>query len=167
VPEEPNTNPIVALASKIRARRDLAGAVDSALPASALPHNADTAQALNAFGESLQIGSKRLNAILGKSGVTFIRLEKPMRIRLRFREKRVSLDTDETRQLVIVKGLDLDGEYQFDTNAAMPSLINLSKLSTEAGYGEALTPSSLLQLIAEDAELPRPPHLDASGPLPL
>ncbi len=62
-------------------------------------------------------------------------------------------------------GLGLDGEYQFDPGAAVPALINLSKLSTEAGYGEPLTPSRLLKTIAADAELPRPAHLDALGPI--
>lgn len=161
------SNPIIELATKIRARRDLASAVDSAVPANAPPQGADVSQALTAFGESLRIGSKRLNSILGKNGVTYIRLERPLRIRLRFRDKRVSLDADESRQLVIVKGLNLEGEHQFDTNASVPALINLSKLSTDPGYGEALTASSLLKLISEDAELPRPAHLDASGPLQL
>jgi hypothetical protein len=66
---------------------------------------------------------------------------------------------------VIVAGCGLDGEYQFDAAANVPALINLSLLSTEEGYGEHLTGSSLLKKIAEDAELPRPPHLDGSGPL--
>ena len=113
----------------------------------------------------MRIGAKRLNAILGKDGVTYIRLEKPLRIRLRFRDKRVNLEVDAARDLIIVKGLNLDGEYQVDTNASVPALINLSKLSTDPGYGEALTASSLLKVISQDAELPRPPHLDASGPL--
>ena len=60
---------------------------------------------------------------------------------------------------------DLEGEWQFDPSAAVPSLINLSKISTEAGYGEALTPSSLLKLIADDAELEPPAHLQGPGPL--
>jgi len=47
----------------------------------------------------------------------------------------------------------------------VPALINLSKLSTEAGYGVPLTPSALLKVIAQDAELPRPAHLDEPGPL--
>jgi len=42
----------------------------------------------------------------------------------------------------------------------VPSLINLSKLSTEPGYGDAVTGTSLLKAIAADAELPRPAHLD-------
>jgi hypothetical protein len=155
----------VELASKLRARRDLASAVDSAVPANAPPQGADAQQTLSAFGEALHIGAKRLNVILRKDGVTYIRLEKPLRIRLRFREKRVNLAVDEARQLIIVKGLNLEGEYQVDTNASVPALINLSKLSTDSGYGEALTASSLLKLISQDAALPRPPHLDVSGPL--
>jgi hypothetical protein len=79
----------------------------------------------------------------------------------------VSLDLDDVHQLVRIAGAALDGEYQFDPGAATPALINISKISTEAGYGEALTASSLLKLIASDAELPRPSHLDGSGPLQL
>jgi hypothetical protein len=165
VPEP--SNPIVELATKRRARRDLASAIDGALPADAPSLGADAAQTLRAFGEALRIGAKRLNAILGIDGVTYIRFDKPLRIRLRFREKRVTLEVDQARQLIIVKGLNLEGEYQVDTNASVPALINLSKLSTDPGYGEALTASSLLKVISEDAALPRPPHLDASGPLQL
>jgi hypothetical protein len=157
----------VELAIKLRTRRDIENAVDNAMPANAPPQGADAQQTLIAFGEALRIGAKRLNAILHKDGVTYIRLEKPLRIRLRFREKRVNLEVDEARQLIIVKGLNLEGEYQVDTNASVPALINLSKLSTAPGYGEALTASSLLKTISEDAALPRPAHLDASGPLQL
>jgi hypothetical protein len=49
----------------------------------------------------------------------------------------------------------------------VPSLINLSKLSTEAGYGEGLTGNAFLKVLAQDAELPRPAHLDGAGPLQL
>ena len=94
-----------------------------------------------------------------------MRLEKPLRLRLRFGTKRISLDLDRERQLVIVAGEGLDGEYQFDTSADVPALINLSLLSTEEGYGEPLTGSALLKTIAADAELPRPAHLDAPGPM--
>jgi hypothetical protein len=66
-----------------------------------------------------------------------------------------------------VRGLDFDGEYQFDPSAPTPALINLSILSTEAGYGSALTPTSVLKKIAEDTKLPRPAHLDAVGPIVL
>lgn len=157
-------NPIVAAAMRIRARREIERAVDQT-PAGAVPFE-DAEQAFNAFGAQLQAGTKRLNSILGeRTGVKFVRMEKPARLRLRFADKRVSLDLDEVHQLVRITGLGLDGEWQFDPTAVVPSLINLSKISTEAGYGEALTPSSLLKLIAQDAELPRPPHLDRSGPL--
>jgi predicted amidohydrolase len=61
--------------------------------------------------------------------------------------------------------LELDGEYQFDAGSEVPALINLSKLSTEAGYGVALTPTTLLKTIAQDAQLPRPAHLDEPGPM--
>ncbi len=43
--------------------------------------------------------------------------------------------------------------------------MNLSKISTEEGYGERITASSLLKAIAQDAELPRPSHLNSPGPL--
>jgi hypothetical protein len=156
-------NPIVEAAMRIRARREIEHAVEGGEQ----PVSFEDAQsAFAAFGRNLQVGAKRLNSILGeRTGVKFVRLEKPPRLRLRFGEKRVSLDLDEVHQLVRVAGLDLDGEWQFDPAAQVPSLINLSKISTEAGYGEALTPSSLLKTIAQDAELPRPPHLSGPGPL--
>jgi hypothetical protein len=119
----------------------------------------------SALGVALQDGIRRLNAIIGKRGALFVRLERPLRLRVRLGEKRIGLDLDEARQLVVVNGEGLDGEYQFDTGAAVPALINLSKLSTEAGYGEALTSSRLLKHIARDAELPRPLHLDSPGPM--
>jgi hypothetical protein len=156
-------NPIVAAASRMRARREIERAIDA--DGGAVPFD-DAASAFAAFGSQLHMAAKRLNAILGeRSGVKFIRLEKPPRLRLRMSGKRVSLDLDEVHQLVRIAGLDLDGEYQFDPEAAVPSLINLSKISTEAGYGQRLTPSSLVKLIAQDAELPRPPHLSGPGPL--
>src|ERR1700722_11352913 len=100
--DEPlNANPIVAMAMKIRARKDIAGAIDSATPAAGAPPGADAAASLAAFGEA---------------------------------------------------------------PAAPPGLINLSILSTAPTYGDVLTPNVLLKRIAQDAELPRPPHLDGLGP---
>ncbi|HMD02776.1 MAG TPA: hypothetical protein VKG44_07395 [Candidatus Baltobacteraceae bacterium] len=164
--DEPlNPNPIVALAMRLRARHDIAAAVDSATPVEAAADAADAGARLEAFGRALQTGARRLNAILGKQGMTFVRLEKPLRVRLRFGEKRIAFDLDAERQLVIVRGCELDGEYQFDAGASQPALINLSKLSTEAGYGEALTPAAVLKAVAQEAELPRPAHLDGPGPL--
>lgn len=157
-------NPIVEAATRIRARREIDRAVDAGGERAIAYEDAESAFA--AFGEHLQLGAKRLNSILGeRTGVKFIRMQKPLRLRLRFGEKRVSLDLDEVHQLVRVTGLDLDGEWQFNPEAGVPSLINLSKISTEADYGEALTPSSLLKRIAQDAELARPPHLNGPGPL--
>ncbi|MBV9269483.1 MAG: hypothetical protein JO165_00170 [Candidatus Eremiobacteraeota bacterium] len=157
-------NPIVAAATRIRARREIERAVDASGEQAAPFDDADSA--FRAFGEALQAGTKRLNAIIGeRSGVKFVRLERPMRLRLRFADKRVGLDLDDVHQLVRIQGMDLDGEWQFDPAAQVPSLINLSKISTEHGYGERLTPSTLLKTIASDAELSRPPHLDRSGPL--
>jgi len=157
-------NPIVAAAMRIRARREIERVVDES-SVRAVPFD-DAESAFTAFGTQLAAGTKRLNSILGeRNGVKFISMNKPPRLRLRFADKRVSLDLDEVHQLVRVAGLGLDGEWQFDPQAPVPSLINLSKISTEEDYGRALTPSSLLKAIAQDAELPRPPHLDGSGPL--
>ena len=50
-------------------------------------------------------------------------------------------------------------------DADVPALMNLSKLSTDAGYRDALTGSELLKTIAADAQLPRPAHLDEPGPM--
>ena len=163
--DEPPQNPIVAMATRIRARRDLGAAIDSATADGPQPAADDDESRFAALADVLATGTKRLNSILGKTGVTFVRLEKPLRLRLRFGPKRISLDLDRERQLVIVAGLGLDGEYQFDTAANVPALINLSILSTEEGYGDALTGSGLLKTIAADAELPRPAHLDAPGPM--
>jgi hypothetical protein len=165
--EPPNSNPIVAMAMKIRARKDIVGAIDSATPAAEAPPGADAAASLEAFGEALGVGARRLNSILGKNAMTFVRLEKPLRIRLRFEDKRVTFDLDEAQQLVRVRGLELDGEYQFDATSDPPGLINLSILSTDAGYGDVLTPNVLLKRMAQDAELPRPAHLDGLGPIQL
>jgi len=165
--EELNPNPIVAMAMRIRARKDVGAAIDSATPAAAANAGDDAAASLAAFADALRVGARRLNSILGKDGLTFVRLEKPLRVRLRFRDKRVSLDVDEPRQLVVVRGLELDGEYQFDPDGGPPALINLSKLSTDAGYGERLGPNELLKAISQDAALPRPPHLDGLGPIQL
>jgi len=158
-------NPIVAMAMKIKARRELGAAIDSATNDAVPVAERDAESAFAALADVLATGCKRLNSILGKGGVTFIRLENPLRIRLRFRDRRVALDLDRARQLVTVAGCGLDGEYQFDTGASVPALINLSKLSTEEGYGDALTGSALLKTISADAELPRPAHLDAPGPM--
>ena len=156
-------NPIVAAATRIRARREIERAA-SAADSGPVPFE-DAEQALTAFGERLAAGAKRLNAILGRERVKFIKLLRPLRLRVRFSEKRVSLDLDEVHQLVRVSGIGLDGEWQFDPGAQVPSLINLSKISTEADYGKALTASSLLQLLAADETLEPPPHLQGPGPL--
>jgi hypothetical protein len=166
-PDELNPNPIVAMAMRIRARKDVGAAIDSAVPSTPPPPGGGTAAGLDAFGQALATGARRLNAVLGKNAMTFVRLEKPLRVRLRFSDKRVSLDLDPQRELVIVRGLGLDGEYQFDPSAAAPELLNLSKLSTEAGYRDALTPAAVLKALAQDAELPRPAHLDGLGPIVL
>ncbi len=93
-----------------------------------------------------------------------MRLENPLRLRLRFRDKRIALDLDAARQLVLIAGGGFDGEYQF-IDADVPALMNLSHLSTEEGYRDPLTGSGLLKAIAADAELPRPAHLDEPGPM--
>ncbi len=157
-------NPIVAMAMKLRARRDLGAAIDSATVGPTGPVG-DAEASFAALGESLAIGTKRLNSILGKDGVTFVRLEKPLRLRLRFRGRRIALDLDRERQLVTIVGADLDGDYQFAGGDGQVALVNLSQLSTAPGYGEPVTAATLLKQIAADAELPRPPHLDAPGPM--
>lgn len=155
-------NPIVAAAERIRARRE----IDKAIGEGEAVAFEDAESAFAAFGSQLQVGVKRLNAILGeRTGVKFIHLLKPERLRLRFGEKRVALDLDDVNQLVRVTGLDMDGEYQFESEKTTPSLVNLSKVSTEAGYGEVLTPSVLLKTLAQDAELAPPSHLQGPGPL--
>jgi hypothetical protein len=165
-PEFTAQNPIVEAASRIRARREIDRAIDAGDQRHARPPE-DAEESLVLFHHRLVDGAKRLDSILGKGSVRVVRLDRPLRIRVRFGEKRVSLDLDDVHQLVRIAGAGLDGEYQFDPGAATPALINISKISTEAGYGEALTASSLLKLIASDAELPRPSHLDGSGPLQL
>jgi hypothetical protein len=155
-------NPIVAAATQMRARRDMAAAVGDDVSAA---RGEDAEAALRAFFEGLQLAVKRLNAILGKDGVKLVRVEKPLRLRVRFRKKRVALDLNETQQLVRISGDGLEGDYQFSPEAAVPSLINISKLSTEPGYGEKLTPNALIKHVARDAELAPPPHLSGPGPL--
>jgi hypothetical protein len=159
-------NPIVAAAERIRSRRELGKVIDAATGASKPRKPEDAEESLRLFADAAAAGCKRINAILGeRNGATLVRLERPLRVRLRFRDHRVRLDLDDIHQTVRVAGLDLDGEYQFDPAADVPALINLSKISTEAGYGERLTASSLLKRIASDAELPRPDHLSGPGPL--
>ena len=162
--DEPQ-NPIVAMAEKLRARRDLGAAIESATAGAGVPRGDDAEARFAALAEVLAVGSKRLNSVLGaRTGVTLVRLENPPRLRLRFRRQRIALDLDARRQLVLISGAGLDGEYQF-LDAEVPALMNLSKFSTDAGYRDALTGSDLLKTVAEDAQLPRPAHLDAPGPL--
>ncbi|MBV8246308.1 MAG: hypothetical protein JOZ38_10335 [Candidatus Eremiobacteraeota bacterium] len=163
MPDEPQ-NPIVAAAMRIRAKRELAGAIDVGAANAPYP-NDDAESALRAFAGQLAAGIKRVNAILAADPVKLVVLERPLRLRLRFREHRLKLDLDDPHQLVRVVGLGLEGEYQFDPAAGQPALVNLSKISTESGYGEALTAALLLRRLTQDAELPRPPHLDDPGPL--
>lgn len=165
-PEFTGQNPIVAAASRIRARRQLGEVIDAATGEAKPRKPEDAEESLRLFGDQAATACRRLNAILGeRNGVKLVRLERPLRLRLRFHDKRIALELDDVHQLVRVSGLGLDGEYQFDPNAERPALINLSKISTEEGYGERLTPSSLLKQIASDAELPVPDHLRGPGPL--
>ena len=158
-------NPIVAAATRIRAKREIARVVDGASECAARPAE-DAEESLRLFAQNASAGCKRLNSILGeRDGMKFILLERPLRVRLRFGGHRIALELDDVHQTVRVSGLGLDGEYQFDPASAIPALINLSKISTESGYGDRLTASSLLKLIASDAELPRPAHLNEPGPL--
>ncbi len=162
-----NPNPIVAMAMKIRAKKDLEQAIDSGTPPARRPAADDAGAALEAFGAALAVGARRLNSILKTNAMRYVRLDKPLRVRLRYAENRIAFDLDAMRALVVVRGCDLDGDYQFDTGASTPTLINLSKLSTDAGYGDPLTPNVVLKTIARDSELPRPAHLDGLGPLVL
>jgi hypothetical protein len=158
-------NPIVAAAEKIRARREVGRAIDAAGDDVAEPVPEDAEESLRLFGRHLRAGIKRINAILGeRDGVKLIALERPLRLRVRFRRHRVSLELDDVNQLVRVRGLGADGDFQFDPAAQPPALINLSIISTEAGYGDRLTASSLLKEIASEAQLPVPQH-DGLGPL--
>ena len=165
-PEFTGQNPIVAAATRIRARRELGKVIDAATGDVAPRRPEDAEESLRLFGEHVATACKRLNAILGeRTGVKFIRLERPLRLRLRFKDWRASLELDDVHQLVRIAGLDLDGEYQFDPAADVPALINLSKISTESDYGTRLTASSLLKRLASEAELPQPGHLSGPGPL--
>lgn len=165
-PEFTGQNPIVAAATRIRARRELGSAIDAAAAEGSHRRAEDAEESLRLLGAALATGCKRLNAILGKAtNVKLVLLERPLRLRLRFGTKRVALELDDVHQLVRVTGLELDGEYQFDPAADRPALVNLSKISTEAGYGERLTASALLKAVASDAELPQPEHLRGPGPL--
>lgn len=166
-PEFTGQNPIVEAASRIRARRELGKLIDEGGEPAPARKPEDAEESLRLFARNLNDGVKRLNAILGPNAVRVITLEHPLRLRVRFGGKRVTLELDDVQQLVRIIGMELDGDYQFDLGAATAALINLSKISTDAGYGEALTASSLLKLIAQDAELPRPSHLDRSGPIQL
>ncbi len=166
-PEFTARNPIVETAQRIRARRDLGVAIDAATGEAPTRRPEDAQESLRAFADALTRTAQRLNAILEKrgNGVKIIRLERPLRLRIRFGEERIALDLDDVNQLVRIVGGELDGDYQFDLSAAIPSLINLSKISTQADYGEALTASGLLKHVARNAELPPPAHLSGSGPL--
>ncbi|MBV8435672.1 MAG: hypothetical protein JO029_15435 [Candidatus Eremiobacteraeota bacterium] len=165
-PEFTGQNPIVAAAARMRARKEVGKAVDSAHGEVAARRPEDAEESLRLFAEHLIAGIRRLNAILGeRNGVKLVVLERPLRLRLRFGELRIALELDDVHQLARVKGLGLDGDYQFDPNSELPALVNLSKISTEAGYGEPLTPSSLLKELAADARLEPPSHLSGPGPL--
>ena len=60
----------------------------------------DAEASLRLFVGRLLEGAKRLESILGKGAVKIVRLEKPLRVRVRFGEQRVSLDLDDVHQLV-------------------------------------------------------------------
>ena len=165
-PEFTGQNPIVAAATRIRARRELGSLIDAATGEAIARQPEDAEESLRLFADRLVTGSKRLNAILGHAdGVKVVRLERPLRVRLRFRDERLSLELDDVHQLVRIAGLGFDGEYQFDPSSDVPALINLSIISTQEGYGERVTASSLLKRIAFEAELPQPDHLNGPGPL--
>jgi hypothetical protein len=163
-PEFTAQNPIVEAATRLRARQQLDSVIDAS--GNAVPSTPqDAEESMAALHQRLLEGANRLNSILGGGAVKIVRLERPRRLRIRFGEKRIALDLDEVQQLVRVSGCDLDGEYQFDLKSEVPALFDVSRVSTQSN--PPLTASSLLKSIAQDAELPRPSHLDASGPLQL
>ena len=166
-PEFTAQNPIVAAAERIRARRELGKLIDADAGDAQTRAPEDAEESLRLFAAQLAQAVKRLNSIIGPNAVRLVRLEKPLRLRLRFGEKRIAVELDDVQQLVCISGDNLDGEYQFDMSAQRPSLINLSIISTDEHYGDRLTASGLLKHIAADAELPRPSHLDRSGPIQL
>jgi len=166
-PEFTAQNPIVAAAERIRARRELGKLIDAETGEAQARSPEDAEESLRLFASQLAEAIKRLNSIIGPNAVRLVRLEKPLRLRVRFGEKRVAIELDDVHQLVRISGDNLDGEYQFDMSAARPSLINLSIISTDPHYGDRLTAPGLLKHIAADAELPRPSHLDRSGPIQL
>lgn len=165
-PEFTAQNPIVAAAERIRARRAVEEAASAEGSASVTFEDAEAG--LRAFAAALAEGIVRINAVIGeRNGLRLVRLERPFRLRLRFGEKRIALDLDEIQQLVRISGEGFDGTYQFVPGSPVPALVDVSIVSTEAGYGDALTASSVLKTLAKDAELPRPAHLDRSGPIVL
>jgi hypothetical protein len=163
-PEFTAQNPIVEAASRLRARRQIEGAIDASGGENA-PAPQDAEESMAALHRRLIEGATRLNSIVGAGSLKIVRLERPLRLRIRFGDKRIALDLDPVQQLVRVSGCELDGEYQFDLKSDVPALYDVSRVSTQAN--PPLTASSLLKLIAQDAELPRPSHLDGSGPLQL
>jgi hypothetical protein len=151
-PEFTAQNPIVAAAERIRARRRLDEALQNEGSGAERAVADDAEASLRLLGRRLADGVKRINLVFGeRNGVKLVVLQRPLRMRLRMQDRRVALDLDDRHQLVRIAGLELDGEYQFDPAPGVPALINLSKISTEAGYGERLTASSLLQRVVADA----------------
>jgi len=63
--DEHEQNPIVAMAMKIRARRELGAAIDSATQDAPASDAADADASFAALADALSIGTKRLNSILG------------------------------------------------------------------------------------------------------
>jgi len=160
-----NANPIVDLAMRLRARRDLNEAVESSARQPALPPGIDTEERLRVFADGLAGGVKKLNAILGqRNGVTLVRLERPLRVTLRFRNTRVTIKPTSDGQYVRVSGGGWDGEFGFEpsTNALFPKA--WFEPSSSASEGEPLTPSSMLRELTRDAMLP-PPSPPDLGPL--
>jgi len=168
-----NPNPIVDMAMRLRARKDLDEAVEASTRRPAPQPGVDTEARLRAFADGLAGGIKKLNSILGqRNGVTLVRLERPFRVTLRFREKRVTVKLADDGEHVRVSGAQWEGEYAFEpsTNALFPKAwFEASASVSEPPRGqddEPLTPSSLLRELTRDAMLP-PPVPPGLGPLPL
>jgi len=92
-PEFTAQNPIVAAAEKIRARRTVEAAADGE---GEIRREFDDAESgLRAFAKSTADGIVRINAIIGeRDGIRLVSLEKPLRLRIRFKDKRIALEAD-------------------------------------------------------------------------
>ena len=108
-PEFTGQNPIVEAATRMRAKRELAKVIESGDDDARVEKPEDAEESLRLFAKRLADAAKRLNSILGPNAVRLVTLERPLRLRMHFVEKRVVLELDDVQQLVRITGLDLDG----------------------------------------------------------